>query len=138
MNATGALDRLDFRAVEEEHPDRYHRGSVASTSIVVDDADRFVVSHPDSDDSHVCRLAVAGRLGYFGSCSCDGYEYHDGPCSHLCAIERMAEIGHVDVPHFDIQRAVGDVRDPEQERADAEDDHPQASVTGDWEGPRPR
>lgn len=92
------FENLLFSEVRDQHPDRYEKADLAETSIVEHDVPgQFIVSRNPSADSHVAALVHA--VGeYWGSCSCKGYEHHEGPCSHLCAIVRAEHREIVRVP----------------------------------------
>ena len=43
-------------------------------------------------------VAVAREDGqYVGTCDCEGWEYNDGPCAHLCAVRKADFAGVEDV-----------------------------------------
>lgn len=127
------LDRLDYQMVRNAYPDRYNRGELASVSIMPQKAGRFVVKFPDSDDGHQSVLANA-PAGYFGTCSCDGYDYHDGPCSHLSILRRAVSASLVEPGYIEPETISGELRDPDQELADTVD-HGPSSLTRDYAGP---
>lgn len=110
-------DRLRFEELRETHPDRYSKADLAATSIIEDDPGRFAVQRGGSEDTHVAALVTA--LGEtWGRCTCDGYEHHDGPCSHLCAVWRAESEGLVDVPALDPTTIEGDIHGKQQRLAD--------------------
>ncbi|OYR59838.1 hypothetical protein DJ83_11130 [Halorubrum ezzemoulense] len=116
------IDRLNFGQLREAHPDRYQKVDLLEASVVdVDDApERFVVRREPGADSHVVELVEA--LGHpWGSCSCDGYAYHDGPCSHLSAVWRAELEGMLEIPTARPTAVAVDIHDEQQELADAVD-----------------
>jgi hypothetical protein len=50
-------------------------------------ASEWVVWMNDSETPHIAAIVEDGD-GYSGCCSCDGWQYHDGPCTHLWALRR--------------------------------------------------
>jgi hypothetical protein len=113
------LDRLNYRTVQDAYPDRWQRGDPAAASIINgDDTAEWLVQHPDSDDRHCCYLA-RDEGGHAGGCSCKGYQHHDGPCSHLIALRRAADTNLITLPRIEVHRVIGDVRAPDEERAEA-------------------
>lgn len=118
------VDRLNFSQVRDAYPDRYEKVDLAADKIVSDDGARFVVQR-DGGDGHVCQL-VESLSHVWGTCSCDGYQYNDGPCSHLCGIWRAESAGLVEIPTGKAESISVEVRDRQQELADhaAEPDQP--------------
>ena len=71
-------------------------------------------------DAHLVAVAHEGGE-YVGTCDCEGWEYHDGPCAHLCTVRKAAFLGvtdardePVEIPRVDLdahetgERAVAD------------------------------
>jgi len=55
----------------------------------------FLIRLPDSGDAHFCALAhLPDREAHKGICRCLGWQFHPGPCAHLCTI-RQAVFGKV-------------------------------------------
>jgi hypothetical protein len=55
----------------------------------------YRVTLPDGD-AHL--VAVAREDGqHVGTCDCEAWEYHDGPCAHLCVVRKAAFAGVEDV-----------------------------------------
>jgi len=97
------LNRLTFSEIREEHLDRYHKADLAATSMIETEPGEFIVSRGESDRSHLCTLVLAAREAY-GHCTCDGYTYNSGPCSHLCALWRARSYGLIELPNGRIER----------------------------------
>lgn len=64
----------------------------------------FVVRLTDSESGHVCSLSRDGDGEYRGYCSCRGYQYHDGPCTHLWALRIAERDNAVDLPEEPVGR----------------------------------
>jgi hypothetical protein len=76
---------------------------------------RYQVELPDGEP-HQCLIVKAGD-SYAGACDCDGYQYHDLPCSHLLTL-RVGEFSdRVDVPesHDYVMELANDDAQPEKE-----------------------
>lgn len=61
----------------------------------------FVVRFCASDDGHEVRLSreiTDDGEDYYGSCSCKGYRYNDGACSHLWAARLAEEWNVIQIP----------------------------------------
>lgn len=59
-------------------------------------AHAWTVSLPDGDGTHRVVL-IADNGVYLGRCTCDGFDFHEGPCAHLCTIRKADTIGCPDV-----------------------------------------
>lgn len=108
-------EHQSFSDVAQNNPDRFEKADLAETSISILDDGEFVVQRSPDEDSHRCELVLAFGQPW-GSCSCDGYQYHDGPCSHLCAIWRAYQMDLTEVPGARVERikpAVGQQPLPE-------------------------
>lgn len=111
------FERLLFSELRETNPDRFEKADLAATSILEDEPGRFAVQRGESENTHVVALVTAYGEPW-GRCSCDGYEHHDGPCSHLCAVWRAEQTDLVDIPPLDPTAIEGDVRGRQQCLAD--------------------
>lgn len=55
----------------------------------------YLVTLRDGAETH--RTAVALDSGtHVGTCDCRGFQYHEGPCAHLCTVRKAAFIGETD------------------------------------------
>jgi hypothetical protein len=125
------LDVLAFDELKAEHPDRYEKADLAATSVVEESDGRFIVQRAESDESHVARLVET--VGHpVGKCSCDGYQWHDGPCSHLSAVWRMEHHGLVELPKARLRSVDVEVPGEDRELSDAVDraTRPEARADG--------
>jgi len=76
----------------------------------------YRVTLPDGEESH--HVAVAVEDGqHVGLCDCKAFEYHDGPCAHLCTVRQAAFIGERDtrgervrIPRADLDAHTTDER----------------------------
>lgn len=82
---------LDFLAERDDQTRSWQRGD--PDEALIESLNRFgwLVTLPDGD-AHRCALARE-HGAYVGWCDCNGYQYHDGPCAHLCAL-RKADFIH--------------------------------------------
>lgn len=55
----------------------------------------YRVTLPDGD-AHLVAVAVDDGQ-HVGQCDCEAWEYHDGPCAHLCTVRKAAFIDETDV-----------------------------------------
>ena len=67
-------------------------------------------------DAHLVAVAVDDGQ-YVGRCDCETWQYHDGPCAHLCTVRKAAFIDAEDVqgepvtiPRLDLDAHVTDER----------------------------
>lgn len=96
-------EHLAFSEIRETHPDRWDKADLAETSISsLESPGEWVVQRSPDDDSHVVELVRAFSQAW-GHCSCDGFQFHDGPCSHLCAVWRAFQRDLVDVPRAQVR-----------------------------------
>ena len=116
------MDRLNFSQLQETNEERYLKVDLLEASVVDvdDDPERFVVRREPGADSHVVELIEAYGEPW-GSCSCDGYQYHAGPCSHLAAIWRAQLEELLEIPTARPTAIRVETHDAQQELADAVD-----------------
>ena len=83
------LDRLVFSQVRHAHPERWEkaRPGAAFVNTHDDEPGRYAVRR-QGGDWHECTLVVV-HDEFAGRCDCDGFQFHDGQCSHLCAVFRL-------------------------------------------------
>jgi len=122
------FERLDFSQIADAYPERFQKVDLAAAKLVSDDGAQFVVERPDGD-GHVVEL-VSALSHYWGQCTCDGFEYHDGPCSHLCALKRAEGVGLVDIPSGEPTAISVEVRDGQQQLADQIEPDKRAATDG--------
>ena len=107
---------LDFRSKLKVDSESWLRADPTAALIETVAWDRWRVLLPDGDESHECRLH-RDHGAFIGECDCPGFEYHDGPCAHLCAV-RKAAFGRVsDTRGRPV--TIHDIDDVERERYDA-------------------
>lgn len=78
-------DRLDFEQAEDDMTSSWTRALEESAAIEPMTPGEFAVKFETSDTAHITHLAGDGAA-YAGRCTCPGYQFHDGPCAHLCAV----------------------------------------------------
>lgn len=124
------MDRLDFGALQETNEERYLKVDLLEASIIDDgNPERFVVRREPESDAHVVEIVEAHGEPW-GRCSCDGYAYHDGPCSHLSAVWRAELEGLLDIPTARPTGIHVEIHGAQQEIADAVDRAPVATDGG--------
>jgi len=60
----------------------------------------YKVTLRDGEDVHYCALGLEDGE-YLGRCDCKGWQYHDGPCAHLCTLRKADFLGLVSVEATD-------------------------------------
>lgn len=110
------LSKLNFNQLRETHPDRYQKADLAAFSAVESDPGRWATQRGPSEDSHVTQL-VRNEGRFLGDCSCEGFDYNDGPCSHLCGLHRLYGEGLINIPAARIRTATVDVPGEDQQLA---------------------
>lgn len=73
--------------------------------VTLPDGDAHLVAVAREDDEHV------------GTCDCEGWEYNDGPCAHLCTVRKASFAGvedvegePVEIPRVDLDAHSADER----------------------------
>ena len=129
------LDRLSFDQKRHQNPELYEKADLAATSIKTRKRGEYVVQRGESDTAHPCSLVIAADEAY-GHCSCDGFGYNSGPCSHLCAVWRAHHAGILQLPTGRIQTVTVELTDRDEERADQQEqlDQPVAPDGGGRHG----
>lgn len=119
---------LDFEIERDRDTTSFDRADPSTALIEQKHAHVWTVSLPDGEGTHHVMLGFEDD-SYIGCCTCEGFEYHDGPCAHLCTIRKAHQIRYPDVNGTPIQ--VRDVdRDPDAAEADHYDDPEQARADG--------
>lgn len=111
------LERLSFSEIRDAYPDRFQKVDLAASRIECLDGPQFAVERNDSDEGHAVEL-VETLSHYWGTCTCDGFGWNDGPCSHLCALKRADAKGLISIPTGEPEAISVEVRDRQQEIAD--------------------
>lgn len=120
---------LDFEAERgREDSTSWERADPVAALIEAKSNQSWTVALPDGEDWHHVALIFDNGV-YIGRCDCEGFEYHEGPCAHLCTIRKADAIGYPDVNGNAIEiervnRAAGD------ELADQHDDTERARADG--------
>ncbi|DAC85257.1 hypothetical protein [Natrinema versiforme] len=95
-------DRLDFEAAEQAMTSSWERALEGAAEIEPMQPGEYAVQFDTSDRTHVVRLTSDGTA-YAGHCTGPGYQYHDGPCAHLCAVYQRSLEGVLEVPEVDLR-----------------------------------
>jgi hypothetical protein len=109
---------LNFEAERDEETDSWTRADPLNGTLARLTWEQWGVHLPDGDDAHIVTLRHESR-GYVGECDCSGYQFHDGPCAHLCAVRKAEFLG--------IEDAAGEVVHIADEM-DAADQHVERAV----------
>jgi len=87
---------IDFQAARDNGGDSWERADPRDATLARLRWDTWGIALPDGEDAHVAKLRHEGR-GYVGTCDCDGFKFHSGPCAHLVALRKAEFIGATDV-----------------------------------------
>lgn len=81
--------RVDFTAERDRASTSWQRADGVGALIESTDhpAEWIVCLH--GGNAHTVRLWRRGDE-FVGWCDCNGFEYHDGPCAHLCTVRQAA------------------------------------------------
>jgi len=86
------LDRLLFSEIKDRRPERWESGEPGNAIVRPhDEIDGRYAVRRQGEEFHEVALARVNDE-FAGACDCDGYEYHDGPCSHLIAVYRLLSL----------------------------------------------
>jgi len=110
---------VDYDAVAGSEETSWQRADPETALIESTGRYGYRVTLPDGD-AHM--VAVARENGeHVGTCDCEGWEYNDGPCAHLCTVRKAAFLDVTDargepvaIPRLDLdaheggERAVAD------------------------------
>lgn len=84
---------LDFRTQQRARTESWERAEPDAALLERQGWDTWLVTLPGGD---VHELQLRRENGaYLGTCDCAGFEYHEGPCAHLCTV-RKADYIHSD------------------------------------------
>ncbi|TKR27947.1 SWIM zinc finger family protein [Natronomonas salsuginis] len=111
---------LNFTAEREQETTSFERADPTASLIEQRSPQSWTVSLPDGDGTHHVTL-IQDYGVYIGRCTCEGFQYNEGPCAHLCTIRKADTIGYPDVngTPVSIERVN---RDLDDELADHHDD----------------
>jgi hypothetical protein len=116
------LDALDFNELRDTNPEKYQKVCLAASSIREIQPGKWSVKRDGATDAHAVELVTDDALGLlFGSCTCKGFKFHDGPCSHLSAVYRARDAQLVTLPRARVTSARVELVDRQQELADSLD-----------------
>lgn len=85
-------EKLDFEGERDQGTESWRRADGLSALISRESRAGWLVTLSDGHDTHIVAIVVKGD-DWFGRCDCRGYQYHDGPCAHLCTLRKAAFIG---------------------------------------------
>lgn len=92
------LIRFERRLSEDDI--RQHRGETTPCVIRPMTRTSYAVRLTDSEDSHVVNIVQDGEA-FSAACTCDGFRYHDGPCSHQWAVYYADKRQAIDIEPID-------------------------------------
>ncbi|WP_277555016.1 SWIM zinc finger family protein [Halobaculum limi] len=86
---------LDFEALAGSDATSWDRADPQGALIESVSRYSYRVTLPDGEDAHL--VAIANDDGqHVGTCDCKAFEYHNGPCAHLCTVRQAAFIAERD------------------------------------------
>jgi len=112
---------LLFSRIRDAYPERWEKARPGNALVNPHDEidGRFAVRR-EGGQWHECVLAVAHEE-FVGTCDCDGFQFHEGACSHLCAVYRLyADDGADAWPKVQPAGYQVELRSDEQDRAAAD------------------
>jgi hypothetical protein len=86
---------VDFENVAGSDETSWQRADPEATLIESTGRYGYRVTLPDGDAHLVAVVCEDGD--HVGTCDCPAWEYHEGPCAHLCVIRKAAFLGVEDV-----------------------------------------
>ncbi|QCS43420.1 SWIM zinc finger family protein [Natrinema versiforme] len=91
-------DGEDIDFLEERDADTESWARADPREALIESFGRFgyKVTLRDGESVHYCALGLEDGE-YIGRCDCKGWEYHDGPCAHLCTLRKAAFLELIDV-----------------------------------------
>lgn len=87
---------LNFESARNSGGDSWDRADPRQATIARLSWDLWAVYLPDATDAHIIRIRHEGH-SYVGECDCNGFEFHTGPCAHLCTLRKAEFICAEDV-----------------------------------------
>ncbi|MCU4926668.1 hypothetical protein OB905_11855 [Halobacteria archaeon AArc-dxtr1] len=91
---------LDFLEQRDTNTDSWIRAHPADALLEKFGRYGYKVTLRGGADVHYCALGIENGE-YIGRCDCKGWQYHDGPCAHLCTLRKADFIGVIDVEETD-------------------------------------
>lgn len=85
-------EKLDFESERDQGTESWRRADGLRALISRESRAGWRVTLPDGHDAHRVAFVRQGN-DWFGRCDCRGYQYHDGPCAHLCTLRKAAFVG---------------------------------------------
>lgn len=136
---------LDFDQVKEDYPDRVDGADCSSATVKPGEHFGEYVVQRENGSGNVHKPVIARDGGHFyGRCTCKGWKHHEGPCSHLIILRKLAVTNDVVIPNADdvdeirTLRASDDESENEQpdssdETTDDQDDESDDGVTIEYD-----
>lgn len=94
------VEPVDFKAERDDRTESWARAHPDDALIEPFGRFGYKVTLRDGEDVHYCALGIDDSE-YVGRCDCKGWQYHDGPCAHLCTLRKAAFLGRIDVAETD-------------------------------------
>ena len=114
-------DPLLFSRVRDAYPERWKKAEPGNALVNECETEGTFSVRREGGEWHKCSLAVA-HGEFVGTCDCEGFEFHDGACSHLCAVYRLrADEGHP-FPSVRPSAYRVELRSEEERRADGQEE----------------
>ncbi len=94
------VEPLDFLTERDDQTGSWTRAHPDDALIEPFGRFGYKVTLRGGDDVHYCALGLEDGE-YTGRCDCKGWQYHDGPCAHLCTLRKAHFLGQIDVAETD-------------------------------------
>lgn len=93
-------DPINFRSERDKASRSWERSHPDDALIEPFGRFGYKVCLRDGEDVHYCALGLEDGQ-YIGRCDCKGWQYHNGPCAHLCTLRKAAFLDRIDVAETD-------------------------------------
>lgn len=117
---------IDFEQVKDDYPDRVEGADCSSATVKPGEHFGEYAVKRENGSGSVHKPVIARDGGHFyGRCTCKGWKHHDGPCSHLIILRKLAVTNDVVIPQAD------DVEKIETPDDESENEQPDSSDSTD-------
>jgi hypothetical protein len=93
-------ERVDFLEERDDRTESWTRADPREALIESFGRFGYKVTLRDGENVHYCALGITDDE-YIGRCDCKGWQYHDGPCAHLCTLRKADFLELIDVESTD-------------------------------------
>lgn len=135
MNGQRTGRRLDFETVKDEYPDRVEGADCSAATVKPGEYFGEYVVQRENGSGNVHKPVMARSNGrYYGDCTCKGWKHHEGPCSHLIILRKLAVTNDVQIPGADdVDEFAIDEPDESDDEGDDESDDEGDDVTLEYD-----